>query len=404
MPTSYAAVEDTTLSVTTPGVLAGATDINGDPLTAALATPPSHGQLVLNPDGSLSYVPVANYFGTDQFTFVAKDGTDNSAPETVTINVAPVNDAPVFAPIASSTINEGVPFELAITAIDPDQPPLNLPIVYSLAAGAPKGASIDPNTGVFNWTPSLVQGPGNYVITVVATENGAGGLSSTQSFSIIVNNLVPHDPTSFYVTSLYENILGRFPDSQGLADWTQALRSGMTGEQVATWMLASPEHLGLEVDQLYTTLLGRTAASWERNGWISVLSAGTTYDQARQVFLTSPEYQALHHSNADFIDSLYQNVLGRGEATWELDGWMQAMQSGMTRPQIVQAFLTSTEEYTQTVQTLYQEDLGRSAEPFAVDYWVTALHTGTRTSENLEAVILGSLEYHDKAIEQLFNA
>jgi len=50
-------------------------------------TGPTHGILVLNADGSFTYTPAPNFFGTDTFTYVANDGTADSNVATVTLTV-----------------------------------------------------------------------------------------------------------------------------------------------------------------------------------------------------------------------------------------------------------------------------------------------------------------------------
>ena len=106
----YVTQEDATLNVSTAaiGVLANDTDTENDPFTAALINQPSHGQLTLNPDGTFSYVPSANFNGIDTFSYRAVD-TRGSAPATVTITVQPVNDTPVAAD-DSYAGDPGVPF------------------------------------------------------------------------------------------------------------------------------------------------------------------------------------------------------------------------------------------------------------------------------------------------------
>src|SRR5207302_838768 len=99
---TYATDEDTALTVAAAGVLANDTDLEGDPLTAALVSGPSHGTLTPNPDGSFAYTPAADFNGTDSFTYKASDGTALSGETTVTITVNPVNDAPVAAADAYS--------------------------------------------------------------------------------------------------------------------------------------------------------------------------------------------------------------------------------------------------------------------------------------------------------------
>jgi len=88
----YRMAEDGTLQVDAPGVLIGDVDADGDALTVALVDGPSHGTLWLEPDGSFRYVPVADFFGTDWFTYRADDGVTASNTATVTITVTPVYD------------------------------------------------------------------------------------------------------------------------------------------------------------------------------------------------------------------------------------------------------------------------------------------------------------------------
>jgi VCBS repeat-containing protein len=76
------------------GVLQNDSDIDGDPIIAELVSPTRHGMLTLNPDGSFSYVPDANYKGTDSFVYHATDGAADSNDVTVQINVGPLNPPP----------------------------------------------------------------------------------------------------------------------------------------------------------------------------------------------------------------------------------------------------------------------------------------------------------------------
>ncbi|TWU65994.1 tandem-95 repeat protein [Crateriforma conspicua] len=92
---SYAVMEDGTLSIGAAGVLNNDSDPEGQSLTANLISGPGNGTLSLNSDGSFNYTPDADFDGTDQFTYAANDGISDSAAATVTIEVAPVNDAPV---------------------------------------------------------------------------------------------------------------------------------------------------------------------------------------------------------------------------------------------------------------------------------------------------------------------
>ena len=91
---AYVIDEDQTL-ILAAGVLSNDTDVEGDALTAVLASGPTNGALTLNADGSFTYTPEADFNGTDSFTYTAYDGGLDSNTATVTITVAPINDAPV---------------------------------------------------------------------------------------------------------------------------------------------------------------------------------------------------------------------------------------------------------------------------------------------------------------------
>jgi VCBS repeat-containing protein len=91
--------EDNSLTMAAPGLLAGAFDVENDPLQALLVAATSHGTLVLRPDGSFTYTPGANFHGSDSFQYAVTDGQATSATVTVTLTIHSVNDAPEgFAP------------------------------------------------------------------------------------------------------------------------------------------------------------------------------------------------------------------------------------------------------------------------------------------------------------------
>jgi Bacterial Ig domain len=78
------------------GVLRNDADPEGGPLTASMASGPSHGKVTLRSDGSFSYTPESGFFGDDSFIYRARNGAGKSSTASVTIDVAPVNDSPRF--------------------------------------------------------------------------------------------------------------------------------------------------------------------------------------------------------------------------------------------------------------------------------------------------------------------
>ncbi len=100
---NYSTNEDTTLTVAAPGLLDNDSDVDGDTLSAVLVSGPTHGALILSPNGGFSYTPSADYHGADSFTYKANDGTADSATVTVSLTIDPVNDAPVALADSYST-------------------------------------------------------------------------------------------------------------------------------------------------------------------------------------------------------------------------------------------------------------------------------------------------------------
>ncbi len=71
------------------GVLAKATDVDGDTLTYTLLTEAVNGTVVVNKDGSYSYTPNTNFKGEDSFTYTVSDDNGGIITKTANVNVAP---------------------------------------------------------------------------------------------------------------------------------------------------------------------------------------------------------------------------------------------------------------------------------------------------------------------------
>ena len=88
---SYSTAKNLTLTVPNPGVLSN--DTGSGTLTAVLGTTHvTHGTLNLNSNGGFSYAPTAGFTGTDSFSYVVNNGSVDSAPATVTIDVGACTD------------------------------------------------------------------------------------------------------------------------------------------------------------------------------------------------------------------------------------------------------------------------------------------------------------------------
>jgi large repetitive protein len=116
-------------------------------LTYSKVAGPSHGALTVNANGSWSYTPADNYFGSDSFTFKANDSQADSNTATVNLTITSVNDAPVCTPVTTSTAEDtATGGTVSCTDVEGD------PLTYSLSAAAGHGvAAVGPGTA---WTYS----------------------------------------------------------------------------------------------------------------------------------------------------------------------------------------------------------------------------------------------------------
>ncbi len=156
-----------------------ASDSDGDALTFAIETDPQHGTVVLNANEA-TYTPAVNFNGQDTFTFTSNDGTTNSNSATVTIDIAPINDLPVFNSLPTTTATENQSYASFVSAIDIDGDVLT----YSLNAG-PLGLAINSVTGEINWAPSFEQS-GSHPVTISVSD---GTVTQSLNFEIVVANV-----------------------------------------------------------------------------------------------------------------------------------------------------------------------------------------------------------------------
>jgi hypothetical protein len=82
MDDTAATVEGTAVTVV---VLDNDFDPDGDPLTVISITQGAHGQVGINGDGSVRYLPSSRFKGTDSFSYTVSDGADTAAAAVVIV-------------------------------------------------------------------------------------------------------------------------------------------------------------------------------------------------------------------------------------------------------------------------------------------------------------------------------
>ncbi|HYO74936.1 MAG TPA: Ig-like domain-containing protein, partial [Thermoanaerobaculia bacterium] len=204
----YSREEGEGLAVPAPGVLANDSDPNGLPLTATPVSPAARGTVTLNPDGSFTYTPndPASTLN-DAFEYKATNGTKDSSPARVHINVASdANSAPVFTSSNTRNVVENTTNAGAITATDADGDS----VTFSITGGADAARfSIAGGSLVFNSAPDFEapadSGADNQYVVQVTANDGQDG-QTVQTITVTVTN-ANEDPsfTSPTTASVPEN-------------------------------------------------------------------------------------------------------------------------------------------------------------------------------------------------------
>jgi DNA-binding beta-propeller fold protein YncE len=143
----------------------------------ALATTGNEFTFTLVPGGSGRRIGIDR----DQDGFL--DGNElESGSNPASASSVPGNNAPELKPIFDVTVLEQSPIRFKVEAMDAEARPL----AFSLASGAPSGATIHPVSGEFAWTPIRDQRPGVYTVTIKVSDDGSPPLSSQLSFRVFV--------------------------------------------------------------------------------------------------------------------------------------------------------------------------------------------------------------------------
>jgi len=128
--------------------------------------------------------PLANRSGQTTLTITVTDGGTLTASESFVLTVESVNDAPLLASIGDQTAGTGELLRFTVSASDVNGDSL----IYSLDAGAPDGAAIDPDSGVFTWRPDS---DGTVTVTIRVSDGHTTNAEDFETITIKVVNR-PH--------------------------------------------------------------------------------------------------------------------------------------------------------------------------------------------------------------------
>ncbi|MFT7578906.1 MAG: Cys-rich repeat protein/VCBS repeat-containing protein [Myxococcota bacterium] len=133
-------------------VLDNDTDADGDPIAVSEVQQPDHGDVVINPDGTLQYTPDAGYEGEDTFTYEICDDKGLCDSATVTLNVDDgIDNGPPVAEDDYFAVDQDTPTDLPV--LDNDSDPDGDALVITEVEQPDSGTVVIGPDGTLTYTP-----------------------------------------------------------------------------------------------------------------------------------------------------------------------------------------------------------------------------------------------------------
>lgn len=237
-----------------------------------------------------------------------------------------------------------------------------------------------------------------------------------------------------FVNRLYNNVLDRGSDADGMAVWVDYILAGnTTGVDVGYHFVFSQECRGRNlsdedfIDMLYLTFMNRKADTSGRNAWLSYLNAGIDREKVFEGFANSSEYAGICSSygielgnlsaNGDMIaiNSRYRNRnanltkfvarcyvqgLGRNYDVDGLEAWCEFLYNGVYTPKATAQFFITSQELTnrnlsdgEYVEVLYRMFMGREPDASGYEAWINALANGSHNRQTAMEGFADSIEF-----------
>ncbi len=219
-------------------------------------------------------------------------------------------------------------------------------------SGMRKTYRVDTQPDSASFNTLIAQGPEGGTDTLRAIEQAR-----------FVDGVLSFDPAgnAAIIMRLYDATFKRAPEPQGLEGWLGQLSNGLTLKDMASFFAASPEFSSTFgsltnqqfVEQLYVFALGRSGEPAGVQGWVDSLNAGTSRGDVLLGFSESQEHQILtagQLAKGLWIADKDALVAARmyDSALGRLPdsgiiGWVNALKTGLTVEGMAAAFIQTTE-------------------------------------------------------------
>src|SRR5204862_204160 len=153
-----------------------------------------------NADGSFTYIPAADYNGSDSFTYKANDGALDSNVATVSLTVTAVNDAPV-AVNDSYTTAEDTPLTVPAPGVLGNDSDIDSATLTAVLVTGPAHGTLTLNAnGSLTYTPAANYN-GSDSFTYKANDGALDSNVATVSLTVTAVNDAPVAANDSYTTA-----------------------------------------------------------------------------------------------------------------------------------------------------------------------------------------------------------
>jgi hypothetical protein len=211
-------------------------------------------------------------------------------------------------------------------------------------------------------------------------------LLSNATFAVATGILNSPENFTNFVTSEYKHLLGRNPDSSGLNHFVGLLEGGVNPETIEAQLASSTEYIldhgntatGF-ITGLYQDLLGRGPDNNGLNNWLNALANGSSNFAVAAAFVTSPERDAI------LIRGDYTLYLGRNPRTDEIVAWLTQFQNGSNRSQVAAGIIASDEFFALAAKDpstfiihTYQDVFLRTPSQSEINVWLAVYNQNNK--------------------------
>jgi len=181
-------MEDTAVEIE---VLINDQNVDGDSLTVINSTVPAFGTVILNNNGTVTYIPNSDFNGQDSFVYTISSENGDTSSATVMVTVDPVND-PIFANDDTSSTDEDVAVNISILSNDENVD--NDTLTVTISNNSPHGITTVNADNTITFVPDMnFNGDTSFQYTITSPSGDIDTALVTVTVNPVNDPIIAHD-------------------------------------------------------------------------------------------------------------------------------------------------------------------------------------------------------------------